>query len=154
MNLYEGDPKIFLTVDGASFDWRGGQTVMDGGLENTALILLLSLPGWAGNHLFDNRDQHIGRGRYLEVINQPITATSLLEAADAAEQDLEPMKTLGLATDITATVENPTGQKVITTILITPPDKDPVELVAIKNGANWIFQVTDPAHRRFANGGA
>jgi phage gp46-like protein len=149
VNLYEGDPKIFLTVQGAKFEWRGGQPIMDAGLENTALFLLLIKPGWAGNFLFDNKDHRVGQGRYLEAVNQPITATSLTDAEQAAEQDLQPLKDWGLATDITAEVTNPQGKEIHTRIEITPPDRDPVVLLGIKNGVNWIFQATDPAHRRF-----
>jgi hypothetical protein len=150
LNIYNGDPRIFLTRQGAAFDWRGGQPIMDAGLENTALFLLLIRPGWAGNHLFDNQDYHVGLGgRYLAALEQPLTATSLDDAAQGAEQDLEPLKVWGLAADISATVTNPVGQEIHTRIEITPPDRDPVVLLGIKNGINWIWQVTDPAYRRF-----
>lgn len=149
LNLFSGDPKIFVNRNGAYLDWRGGQCVMDAGLENTALFLLLIEPDWPGNYLFDNQDHEVGKGRFLEVVNQPITALSLLDAEAAAEQALEPMKTWGLASDISAEVTNPEGQEIRTTIEITPPDRDPVVLVGLRNGVNWIWQIKDPAYRRF-----
>lgn len=151
-NVYNGDPKIFLGKNGAylSFPGKGGQPVMDAGLENTAFFLLLIRPGWPGNYLFTNKDYEVGKGgRYLAAIEQPITSTSLDEAAQGAEQDLEPLKTWGLAAAVEVSVTNPVGQEIYTEIKITPPDKDPVVLLGVKNGVNWIWQVTDPAHRRF-----
>lgn len=148
-NLFQGDPKVFITKDGASVEWRGGQTVMDAGLENMALMLLLTEPGSPLNYLFDDPDQQVGNGRFLEAINAPITSTYLNDVEEAAEQALEPMERLGLASDISATVTNPEGQSFSVRILIQPPDRDPVVLLGIKNGVNWIFQATDPAYRRF-----
>ncbi len=152
LNIYNGDPKVFLGKNGAYFFFPGNsaQPVMDAGLENTAFFLLLIRPGWSGNYLFTDPDHRVGQGgRFLEALDKPITSTSLDEAAQGAEQDLEPMKTWGLAAEIEVTVTNPVGQEIHTEIKITPPDRDPVILLGIKNGVNWIFQVTDPAHRRF-----
>jgi hypothetical protein len=152
-NVYNGDPKIFLGKNGAYLLWPGGggQPVMDAGLENTVFFLLLIRPGWSGNYLFDNEDHEVGKGgRFLAALDQPITSTSLDDAAQGAEQDLERLLGWGLATAVEVTVTNPVGQQIHTEIKITPPDKDPVVLLGIKNGVNWILQVTDPAHRRFA----
>ena len=41
-DIYSGDPRIVLTADGADFDYIGGQPVMDQGVENLALISLLT----------------------------------------------------------------------------------------------------------------
>ncbi len=152
LNIYNGDPKIFLGVNGAYlfFPGDGGQPVMDAGLENTVFFLLLIRPGWSGNYLFTNSDHKVGQGgRYLAALDKPITSTSLDDAAQGAEQDLEPLLAWGLAAEIEISVTNPVGQQIHTEIKITPPDKDPVVLLGIKNGVNWIWQVTDPAYRRF-----
>jgi uncharacterized repeat protein (TIGR02543 family) len=48
-NRYEGDPKLYLTDDGAELNYEAGQPVMETGLENHAYISLFTQEGWCGN---------------------------------------------------------------------------------------------------------
>jgi hypothetical protein len=55
---YQGDPALFLQGAGSELIWRGGQSIMDQGLENIVVILLFttlepktSPLGWYGNYL-------------------------------------------------------------------------------------------------------
>ena len=57
---YQGDPKIILTENGATLKFVGGQPVMDRGLENFALISLLTKTGWAGNFFIRAEADKIG----------------------------------------------------------------------------------------------
>lgn len=153
--LFQGDPKLFLDERGSRLDWYGGQCVMDAGLENAVFISLFttlepdnSERGWAGNYLFENNDYWIG-SRYEAALNEPTTAAALNGARDEAVKALDWMLAKNLASSIEVEINNPYGQRIETLIQIQPPNLPIQKLLLIKNGINWIFQIDDPAYRRF-----
>lgn len=143
--IFQGDPRIFITANGANMDFRGGQPVMDQGLENAAIISLFTKSGWVGNALFRDPAQHIGSD-YEEAAKATITLTSLNDISDAAEKALQWMVDGGLASEIIVDVTNPSSSIIDTTILIKPVGADASELLVSKNGLNWVAQIKDPAH--------
>lgn len=147
IDRYQGDPKLILTEYGADLVFKGGQPVMDAGLENAVMISLFTRRGWAGNIFFDDTEEQIGSD-YLDKFNQAITFTMINDVRIAAEKALEWMVEAGLASNIAVTVTNPRGIQIDTMILIQPPGKDLKVLLATKNGTNWIFQKVDPANLR------
>jgi len=156
ITLFQGDPKLFLDEDGSYLTWIGGQCIMDAGLENAVFISLFttlepvnSARGWAGNYLFENNDYWIG-SRFEEALNVPITLGALTNAEDEAKKALDWMIAKNLASSIDVTVTNPVGPQIYTLIQIQPPDLPIQKLLLIKNGINWIYQIEDPAYRRFA----
>lgn len=155
VTLFEGDPKIFLDERGSRLEWNGGQCVMDAGFENPVFISLFttlepttSPRGWAGNYLFEDQNVWIG-SRYEAALAEPITITSLNTARDEAQKALDWLLNSKLASEIIVDVINPMTDRVETSIRIRPPDLPLVELLLIKNGVNWIYQIQDPAARRF-----
>ena len=155
ITLFQGDPKLFLDERGSYLEWIGGQCVMDAGLENAVFISLFttlepknSPRGWAGNYLWENKDYWIG-SRFEAALNEPITLSALTNAEDEAKKALDWMIEKNLASSIEVTVTNPVGPQIYTKIRIQPPDLPIQELLLIKNGVNWIFQIQDPAYRRF-----
>jgi phage gp46-like protein len=158
ITLFEGDPKLFLDESGSYLRWVGGQCIMDAGLENAVFISLFttlepknSPRGWAGNYLFENNEVWVG-SRFEEAINEPITLSTLTNAEDEAKKALDWMIAKNLASSIDVTITNPVGPRIETLIQIKPPDLPIQQLLLIKNGVNWIYQIEDPAHRRFADG--
>ena len=75
-NNYQGDPRLFLDENGSYLKFKGGQPVMDKGLENMVYIKLFTSKGWAGNTLFSNPANHIGSDFELS-LEAPITLQSL-----------------------------------------------------------------------------
>ncbi len=147
--IYQGDPRLFMNENGSFLDFRGGQPIMDAGLENSVLISLFTRPGWVGNTVFQDIEVHIGSD-YEEAFNQPLTVSALADIQQAAERALEWMIDVNLARSITVTASNDQAFRVNTTILIQPPDLPLVELVLIRNGVNWIIQRDNPASKRFS----
>lgn len=143
--IFQGDPRVFITNNGANMDFRGGQPVMDQGLENYAILQLFTKLDWIGNTLFRNPNHHIGSD-YEEANLEPITVSSLNDIRDAAEKALQVMIDTGLASEIIVDTSNPSGNIRETTILIRPVGADAFELLVSKNGDNWIAQIKDPAH--------
>lgn len=147
MDNFQGEPKIFVDKNGAFTKYKGGQPIMDAGLENTVLISLGTKPGWVGNTLFDDPTVHIGSDHQDET-EKPITISSLNSIRQEAERSLAWMISEGMASDVEADVYNPNGQIINETIKVFPPGKDVQALRFEKNGINWINQITSPAHKK------
>lgn len=141
--LFQGDPAIKLTADGADLVFKGGQPVMDPGLENQVQISLFTREGWPGNFLLPEENQ-IGSGVELAA-EKPITLSSLIGVENAVR--------IALAAPIfgkTAVVaSNPESYRTTVLIRIEPPGGTPEEILLLKDGQNWINQAQNPAHKRF-----
>jgi len=144
---FEVDPKLTLDENGADLTFEGGQPVMDAGLENAALISLLSEPGWFGNAFFDDPDERVG-SRFLAETRKPLSIDSVNAIRKAALADLDWIVKSSLASEVQAIVRNPEAKKIETIVIIRPPGKDIQALVLEKNGINWINQTIDPANLR------
>lgn len=147
-NIYQGDPKLFLFPSGSDLEFRGGQPIMDGGLENTVFISLFTRKGWIGNTMFGDTAYHIGSDFEL-AFEQPINIGALDDIQQEAGKALQWMIDVNLASNIDIVVSNPTGERIDTKITIHRPNLPASELVLIKNGSNWLMQRDDPAYRRF-----
>jgi len=147
INQFGGEPRVFITENGATIVLIGGQPIMDAGLENAVLISLFTKPKWYGNTFFPNSNQKIG-SEYENVSNQSITIANLNDRRQTAENALSWMTKTNLASQIVVDVTNSTSFKVDTNILIKPPSRELQELILTKNGNNWIFQTLTPANRR------
>jgi|GEM_PF-1965699 len=142
-DYFSGDPKLVLTPNGSKLVFKGGQPVMDQGLENLALISLFTKKGWAGNAFIADPDKKIGSD-FEETANQPITLTSLNAIARTAEKSLD-NPAFG---KITVEVTNPNSYRIDAILTIETPGSDIKTLILTKNGQNWINQNLNPAHRR------
>lgn len=148
MTLYlQGDPRLFLDEEGSRLVFRGGQPVMDRGIENAVLISLFTKRGWCGNVFFRDPNQQVGSD-FQAATAQPITLSALNDIRDAAEKALQWMVGSGIASNITATVTNPRSNWLDIAILVQPPGQDINILLLQKHGLNWIFQKIDPAYLR------
>jgi phage gp46-like protein len=144
---YQGDPKLTLDESGANLTFKGGQPVMDRGLENAALISLHTREGWAGNVFARRPAREIG-SKYEESLKAPITLSAFNNVRNAAKLALQWMIDGNVASKVDAAVSNPTGKRIQTAVVIQPPSRDPLVLLLTKNGLNWISQKLDPAHLR------
>ena len=140
-NRYEGDPKIIITENGWTLQYKGGQPVMDQGLENLANIALLTKPGWCGN-IFLPQDSKIGSD-LRDTAAGAITISKLNDIRQSAEKALK-SKSFG---SVTATVTNPNANYVKIVSLINPPGRDSQQIIIQQNGQNWINQADNPAYR-------
>lgn len=145
-SVFSGDPRIVIDEDGADLVFKGGNPIMDRGIENAAIISLFSDSSWWGNGLLD-AENRIG-SLFETSTRQAITRTALVDMASAAETDLAWMVDSGLAADVSATVSAPQSRAVDAAISITPPGGGAQMLLLKKHGVNWIFQATDPANER------
>lgn len=150
-NIYQGDPRLFLTANGSRLNFVGGQPTMDRGFENMVLIALFTRRGWCGNTLFDDTDVHIGSD-FEAAFEQPLNLAAINDIEDRAAKALDFLIKDGLASDVDVSASNPRGDRVEVTITIARPNKDISELVLIKNGINWVYQASEPAHAGVTNG--
>lgn len=142
---FSGDPKLCLNVDGSRLTFRGGQCVMDQGLENLALISLFTSPGWSGNVLFQDVNQKI-ESDFESVSRQPITVSMFNDLRQAAERALI-NPAFG---NVTVIVTNPNSYRLNVLITIEPPGQDIATLLLTRNGENWLLQNSNPAYSKVA----
>ena len=83
---FEGDPKLYLTPNGAELYYMGGQPVMERGLENQALISLFTRDGWAGN-VFLPPENRIGSDFEVTCAGS-ITRSKLADIENSADRAL------------------------------------------------------------------
>jgi len=146
-SIFEGDPRIWIDENGAEIVFRGGQPIMDGGLENAALISLFTRRGWAGNVLFDVVSEQVGSD-FEKAHEQPIVLQTLNDVRVAAQNALQWMIDERIASSVDITVSNPSSYRISTRIIIYPPGSSPTEILLTKFGNNWVVQSTDPASGR------
>jgi peroxiredoxin len=146
MNNFEGDPKVYITANGADLAFRDGQPVMDRGLEN-AVVLSLHSRKWFGNLYLRDVAQKLN-GRFEVAAEGPITLSNLANIENAAISDLQPLIDTGVASRVRAATENNSGTSTRTVIAVSPPGADLFTLVATRHGNNWISQALDPAYLR------
>lgn len=151
MNIYEGDPKMVLGPDGSKLVYKGGQPVMDQGVENLMLIRLFTRKkglnshknGWVGNYLIRDPAQRIGSDYQERVENQPITLGGLAvneQAAIAALKD----KALG---DVVSVATNPSLDNVTNKMRVNSP-AGAFDFRTDTFSGLWQAQAENPANER------
>jgi len=141
-DIYQGDPALSLTPDGADIEFVEGQPVMDQGLQNAALIAPMTEAGWCGNAIAPTAEA-IG-STFMSETRRPITRSQMdliAKAGKAAMAD----KAFG---DVTVEITNPTGAQISALFRISPPTQDVQTLLLSGVGANWQGQALNPAHER------
>ncbi len=145
----QGDLKVFLTKEGADFDFSGGQPDMDTGLGTAAIMSLFSSEPWIGN-TFNAPEERIG-SRFESETQKAITVTQLENIRNAALADLQWMLDSGAASKLDVSVLLPAHDRLEVTVLITPPGSTPRSLQFTRYGVNWVSQETDPRTQRDGN---
>jgi hypothetical protein len=143
IDTFQGDPAILITENGATLVFRGGQPVLDSGLENQAQISLFTEPDWPGNHLFSTDEEKIGSD-FEETARGAITISRLALVEKSAEKSLD----ADLFGTVEAVATNPESWQTDVLINIQPPGADRDTILLTKNGQNWINQAANPAHGR------
>lgn len=129
-DIFQGDPRLFLTEDGASLTFLSGQPVMDAkGYINTALISLFTRQGWCGNSLFDDVDHRIGSD-FMTEVEKPITSKSLPNIKQIAEQVLKS----DLYKRVEVEVVNPSGYRLDISVLLYITETAGLNLVVSYSG--------------------
>ena len=142
IDTFQGDPALTLGANGADLTFKGGQPVMDQGLENQARISLFTALGWPGNFLLPDTQQ-IGSD-FEEKARGPITVTSLAGLEKTAEAAMDDP----VFGTIRATASNPESWRINMVVEVAPPGESTSVISLTKNGQNWINQAANPAHER------
>jgi hypothetical protein len=105
MDIFSGDPKLYLTADGSDLLFNGGQPVMETGKANVAIIALFTSEGWCGNAFIHSENDKIGSG-FESSLKNPITLKSLALISDAAEKALTKAGLTVVDVDVTNPITN------------------------------------------------
>lgn len=150
-NIFEGDPKLILGPDGSRLEYRGGQPVMDRGIENAVSIALGTKDsgenshqkGWVGNFLMRSNDHKIGSDYQDTVETSPTTLGGLVDIEQAAERAL----TGQCFGKIDVTANNPDADRKIVSIIVSPKSGT-FEFRTDTFSQLWRFQAKYPANER------
>ena len=137
-DIFQGDPAIKITPNGATLIYTGGQPELDAGLENQALISLFTAKDWPGNFLLPPEAQ-IGSD-FEKLARGPITLSKLALIEKSAESALK----APIFGTITAVASNPESWITAVNIRIEPPGGVAFEINLVSNGQNWINQAEKP----------
>lgn len=137
-DIFEGDPRILMTPDGADLDYRGGQPVMDRGVENTAIISLFTKPGWPGN-IFAPFENRIGSD-FEDTCRGSITLQKLADIENSGQRAL----TSKTFPQVDIDVINVSQDNLKVTATIGPGGA----LSLVREGALWKNQASNPTYRR------
>lgn len=141
-DIFQGDPAIKITPNGATLTYIGGQPILDSGIENQALISLFTAKDWPGNFLLPPESQ-IGSD-FEKLASGPITLSKLSLIEKSAESALK----APIFGKVTAVASNPESWITAVNIKIEPPGGRAFEISLVSNGQNWINQAENPAHER------
>ena len=141
-NRFDGDPRLYQGVDGSYLIFKGGQPVMDQGLENQAEIGLLTTPGWVGNFFLPVESQ-IGS----EFINQA-TGTITITTLNNIRQEGEKAMAASNVGEIISDVINPSSNQIKASFILRPSAGEQQKIELTGSGSTWIGQATDPAYRK------
>ncbi len=146
VDQYQGDPKIFMGIDGPAFEFVQGQPIMvnllDNGLSdlwNAVIISLFTRGDWFGNDLFQSEEEKIGSD-FEARSEQTITITNLNNMQNAVNRALAWITGTGAAKNIETRVRNPSGSNIEVAIEITLNDDSPFNMVATRNGTRWLVE--------------
>jgi len=140
-DIFQGDPHLTLSEQGADMTFTGGQPKMDNGLENQVNISLFTTSFW-GNVLEPDPDRQIGSSFETDA-SAPLTREQLKTIRNSVIKALK----APVFKRIESLVSVVNGHLNIATTLI-PPSGNEQELLLTTNGQNWISQRDDPAYLR------
>lgn len=127
----DGDLKLYNVGIGSDCDIVNGQPVLDEGLENAVYMSLFSSPGWWGNALIDESEQHISTLENI-IDEQPLTNETRLNIEEAARNALAWMISDGIAQNIEVSATIPAIGRADLVIEIFQPER-----VEFKYNLNW-----------------
>jgi phage gp46-like protein len=147
---FDGEPRLIVTDNGTTIEVRGGQPVMDAGLENAILISLFTDAGWWGNQYVEP-EYHLGDSKFESIISGTITKTTFVQAEGEAKRSLKWLIDEGLSSEIIAKVSNRDGIGIDVDITVVRPNGDEQQISLRRYGTNWIRQGEDPASARLTD---
>lgn len=149
---YQGDALFGPCPDGGDIEFANGAVVRSGGLSGAAYISMFggnhldtgepeSLQQWWGNHLESDPDKHI-RGRTGTLIaGLPMSSGNLARIAEAGNQDLAWMISLGVATETFVEASIRSARFVVLTVTINTLNDSQTFVFQ----QNWIVGPGEPA---------
>jgi hypothetical protein len=131
IDRFQGDPKLFLTANGADLSVSGGQPLMDKGIENHVQISLFTREGWAGNNYLKQNEK---MGSSFEKDSSGVIRARTTN--DVRQSCINALKNPAFG-ESECTVTNPESNTLVVTYVVRPKSNDPQVFIFEKNGANW-----------------
>lgn len=140
MSRYYGDLLLSNTGDGITVTFKGGQPVLDSGIINS-VILSLFFKSWFMNAIIEDTLEHVGSEFTTYIINNAISVSTLNTARNIALKSLSWLISENIASEVDVRLRNPNGSVIQVLVLIKPPGKTVIAILATKYGLNWKIQL-------------
>jgi len=141
-SIYQGDPLLNSNGNGLDIIVLGGQPKLDNGLTNSVILSLFCEP-WFMNVIMEEDIEHVGSEFIGFLQTNPITISNLNKARSIALKDLQWMIDEKLVSEVDVRLKNPNGTVIQVLILIKPPGKTAIAILATKYGLNWKIQLEE-----------
>lgn len=141
-SIYQGDPLISVSGSGMDLTFLGGQPKLDNGLTNSVILSLFPEP-WFMNAVIEEDVQHIGSDFISFLNDNPITVSNLNKARSIGLKALQWMIDENIASGVDVRLRNPEGKTIQALILVKPPGKTAIAILATKYGLNWKIQLSE-----------
>jgi phage gp46-like protein len=141
-SIYQGDPLLSNSGSGLTITVKGGQPKLDNGLTNAVLLSLFHDP-WFMNSVIEDELQHIGSDFTSYIASNPITVSNLNTARSIAIKSLQWLIDDHAASEIDVRLRNPNGSIIQVLVLVKPPGKTAIAILATKYGLNWKIQLSE-----------
>lgn len=137
---YSGDPLFSNNGNGITITFKGGQPTLDSGLINSVVLSLFFKP-WFMNSVIEDSLEHIGSEFTTYLVNNTITVGTLNTARNIALKSLSWLIAENIASEVDVRLRNPNGSVIQVLVLIKPPGKTIIAILATKYGLNWKLQL-------------
>lgn len=137
---YSGDPLLSNNGNGITITFKGGQPILDPGIYN-AIVLSLFFKPWFMNAVIEDSLEHIGSEFTSYLVNNTITIGTLNTARNIALKSLSWLISENIASEVDVRLRNPNGSVIQVLVLIKPPGKTVIAILATKYGLNWKIQL-------------
>lgn len=137
---YSGDPLLSNNGNGITITFKGGQPVLDPGIYN-AVVLSLFFKPWFMNSVIEDSLEHIGSEFTSYLISNAINVATLNTARNIALKSLSWLISENIASEVDVRLRNPNGSIIQVLVLVKPPGKTIIAILATKYGLNWKLQL-------------
>ena len=110
--MYDGDPQLILTEDGAEIFMENGNIFVSNVVHNAVLIAVFSGKDNDHHNVLFSSDKYSIESKTLDECSKPITIQSIKNIRKAIEFDLKPLVDDGLIYDLEIEVRNTTGKSI------------------------------------------
>jgi hypothetical protein len=141
IDIYQGEPKIFIDENGTYITVLNGQPIMEQGFENDFLIDLIVPSDWFANKFLESIGEPVIGSDFEKKCAQPINLQTFNDIRNEIQKVISRYKKDSIIKDIKIDITNPEKNTLSVSINIVTKTGVMSKIDLVKNGANWKAQI-------------